>query len=239
MKIVPSVLLATVASFVLVGAASAADLATVAAPVPAVPAASLENTLSLEFTPEFYATNYSGFNNTTKPSGALADDVFKLAYSHTFAGVWVLGGNVAYTKRTSYDSNRDAWQVEVNGGYKFKFGDFTLTPGAGIGYGWGYSKINPANAWAEEAYYFVTLNGDWKINSNWTWNAFSLRYRDAFNVDWNTPKVATGVTYSILPSDAVYANVGYSWKNKFSHDLELGNDYADKYSISVGYKHSF
>ena len=104
MKIVPSVLLATVASFVLVGAASAADLATVAAPVPAVPAASLENTLSLEFTPEFYATNYSGFNNTTKPSGALADDVFKLAYSHTFAGVWVLGGNVAYTKRTSYDS---------------------------------------------------------------------------------------------------------------------------------------
>jgi len=85
------------------------------------------------------------------------------------------------------------------------------------------------------AYYFVQGALDWKLDSNWTWNVVSVRYRNAFNLTWITPKVSTGVTYTFDANNAVYANVGYAWKDNGNGQGLL----ADKWNIAAGYKYSF
>jgi hypothetical protein len=200
-------------------AARAADV--VQAPAPK---ASTNNTISLEFSPEWKTIDSSS-----------ADDYFKLGYAHTFDNNIVWGGSAQYTWRpdtTSVD------QVETSLGYKFKADAFTITPSATLGYGFGnLPKINPvkANYGDPEAYYAFNLAADLKLNDNWTWNVFNARYRNAFNVTWVTPKVATGVTYKINNANAIYANVGYAWK-------DIGNGaglLGDKWNVAVGYKFSF
>jgi hypothetical protein len=75
----------------------------------------------------------------------------------------------------------------------------------------------------------LALAGDWKLNKKWTWNVFNVRYRDSFSYEWATPKVSTGVTYSIDSTNSVSTSIGYGWKNGV----------ADKINWAVGYKHSF
>ena len=43
---------------------------------------------------------------------------------------------------------------------------------------------------------------DYKLDSNWTLNVVSLRYRNAFSVTWITPKISTGITYNIDQMDS-------------------------------------
>ena len=167
--------------------------------------------------------------------------ITKSRLSHSFSNNVVLGGDIQYTQRAviaGVSSSVD--QAEITLGYKLKLDAVTLTPGVLLGYGFGDEpKINPAPGLAAaqnaDAYWAVTLNGDFKINSQWTWNVFSLRYRNAFDYTWITPKVSTGVTYNIDKTDAVYFNVGNAWKDKGDGNGLL----EDKYNIAVGYKYSF
>ncbi len=225
-KIMVGALLSGVALFA-VQPAMAAD---VAAPPPA-PATS--NTLTLESSPEFYGTTSAGKFTT----GDLNDYYFKLGLSHTFRNNVVLGGVLQYTQRApiaGVSSSVD--QAEINLGYKLKLDALTLTPGVLLGYGFGdQPKINPANNFSPDAYWAVTLNADLKLNSQWTWNVFSLRYRNAFDYTWITPKIATGITYNIDKTDAVYLSLGNAWKDKGDGNGLL----EDKYNIAVGYKYSF
>ncbi len=216
------------------GAALFAVQPALAADVTPPPAPSASNTIALEMSPEFYGLSdpkgrFAG--------GDLNDFYFKLGLSHTFDNHVVLGGGFQYTQRApiaGVSSSVD--QAEITLGYKLKLDAVTLTPGVLLGYGFGDEpKINPANNFTSDAYWAVTLNGDLKLNSQWTWNVFSLRYRNAFDYTWITPKISTGVTYNIDKTDAVYLNIGNAWKDKGDGNGLL----EDKYNIAVGYKYSF
>jgi hypothetical protein len=210
--------------------------APVAAAAPAAPAApALTDTIGIEFSPEFYASN----STSGKADGGVVDAYAKLSYSHTFDGAWVVGGAYQFTQRAAVDYDSSVSQFEVNGGYKLKMDALTITPGLGLGYAIGTPKI-ATDANASEAYYFATLNFDYKIDSKWTVNALQLRYRQSFDGYWFTPKVGTGVTYAITPADAIYVALGYAWKDSTDHNGTVMNgNNADKQNIAIGYKHSF
>ena len=189
-------------------------------PAPA-PAPGKSNTISIEGSPEWKTSN-----------GVWADDYFKLGFSHTFDNNIVWGAAYQHTFR---DTN-SAEQLETSLGYKFKSGALTITPSMLLGYGFGdQPRIDPANNFNPEAYYAFALAADIKLDDHWTWNAVNARYRNAFNVTWITPKVSTGITYKIDGSNALYANVGYAWKDKGDGKGLLG----DKWNVAVGYKFSF
>jgi hypothetical protein len=220
----------TSTAFLICFGATAASAADVADPAPAPSAA---NTISLEASPEFYDLANPGKN----AAGDLDDINFKLAVSHTFSNNVVLGGDIQYTQRAAIANVASSVdQAEVTLGYKLKLDAVTLTPGVLLGYGFGDEpKINPANNFNPDAYWAVTLAGDFKLNSQWTWNVFNVRYRNAFDYTWITPKITTGITYNIDKTDAVYFNIGNAWKDKGD-----GNGLVqDKYNITVGYKYSF
>ncbi len=214
----------TIFSVALALTVSVAATGAYAADVAAPPAPKPSNTLSLEFSPEWKTSD-----------GSLADDYLKFGYAHSFDNNFVWGAAFQYAWRpdpNSYD------QIETSLGYKFKSGDFTLTPTATLGYGFGDApKINPAKGHAgdAEAYYAVSLAGDWKLDDHWTWNVFNIRYRNAFDVTWITPKVATGITYKVDGNNAIYTTVGYAWKDKGDGNGLQG----DKWNVAVGYKLSF
>ena len=205
----------TILSSFFLAAANAADLTS--APKP-----STNNTLSLEFSPEW----------KTKDS-SLADDYLKFSLAHSFDNNVVWGTSFQYTWRPDV-TNAD--QIETSLGYKFKSGAFTLTPSALIGYGFGdHPNINHLIKTEADPYYAIALAADVKLNDHWTWNAFNARYRNAFSTTWITPKISTGVTYKIDGTNAVYANVGYAWKDAGDGKGLLG----DKWNVAVGYKLSF
>ena len=226
------------AAAIMVGtSAYAADLpAKKAAPAPAAaaPAPTLTDTIGIEVSPEFAAKD-SG----SATAGAVVDSYAKLSYAHTFDGTWVAGASYQGTQRTGTDSS-NVQQFEATGAYKFKFDAITITPTLGLGYAVGTPKVivGASHTTDSAPYYLVTLAGDYKLNASWTLNVFNVRYRNSFDGYWVTPKISTGVTYSISPSDAVYVSVGYAWKNTLGN-FDLGHDFADKSNIAIGYKHSF
>jgi len=251
------------ASFLAASPALAADLGTQVEPAaPVAPAAAPTPwSLGIEFSPEFYAINQDPHDDVAgkqskKPAGGIADYYGKASLSYTFGGGWVIGGSfqaqLKKNRDTAGDFVKDTWQYysEATLGYKFKMDALTVTPAVGVGYTWGFTGINGDVSTSKDnnaAYYLVSLAGDWKLNSQWTWNVFNLRYRNAFQYTWITPKVSTGVTYNITPLDAVYANVGYSWKEldksgqaaSAPFNPNYGSLDGDKFNFAVGYKRAF
>jgi hypothetical protein len=218
-------------AFLLVGfaPAKAADLGA-GTPVVSPPAtvSSGGNTFSAEFDWEFQ--EHKGGSPAV---GDVADYYGKFTGAHTFDNNVVISGFF----QPQYDlhpGKTNLWRYYVEGdlGYKAKLNDwFTLTPSAGIGGVWGDTGITKANPSA--AYYAFYLAGDLKLNSNWTWNVFNVRYRNAFDFKWETPKVATGITYNLNKYSALYGTVGYSWKDTTSVSG------PDKLNVGVGAKVNF
>lgn len=200
-------------------AASAADLSGLNVSNPAAPppvSAAPTTTIAFEASPEF---------KWLSPYG-LADSYYKASLSHTFAGAWVVGASFQDTFKPN---DQYQYYAEASIGYKIKLAPtFTLTPSVGLGDSWGDTGFG-GDGEDSFGYYALYLAGDWKLSSHWTWNMFNLRYRNAFDYDWETPKVATGVTYAINANNAVYTNVGFAWKNSVE----------DKINWAVGYKYSF
>lgn len=200
--------------------------------VEARPPAAPTWTIGIEGSPEFYA-----INNGSNTARSLADTYFKFSVSHSFDNNFVGG---IFFQPTFKTGGKSQYYGEASLGYKIKLTDaFTLTPSLGLGYTWhdtGIIKGGDANA--QVPYYALYLAGDWKLTKQWTWNVFNLRYRNAFSTTWETPKVATGVTYNIDSTNAVYASVGYSWKKTDTTSSPYNDLAADKLNIAIGYKHS-
>lgn len=192
------------------------------------------NTLSIEASPEFF-----GAASAKHAAGDLASIYYKAALSHSFENNFVIGGAFQLTQRAQeggVGSSSSVDQIEASVAYKLKLDALTLTPSLLLGYGFGdQPKIDPNNNFNADAYYAATLAGDLKLNSHWTLNVFNVRYRNAFDYTWITPKISTGVTYKIDDTSAVYLNVGNAWKDKGDGKGLL----EDKYNIAVGYKYSF
>jgi hypothetical protein len=238
-RLIASLLAATA---FLAAPAFAADLPSAAQPA-ATPAPAPTTTLTFETSPEFKAASGATQND-------LADWYGKGTVSYSFAPGWSVAGAIQDTLKPA-TSFHDLYQAQVEGSiaYKFKLTDaFTVTGTAGLGYTWGNTGYvgglyTGAPAGAADAgndddafgYYFLQASLDYKLDSHWTWNVIQARYRNAFNETWITPKLQTGITYNIDATDAVYAALGYAWKDKGD-----GNGLQpDKYNIAVGYKYSF
>lgn len=180
--------------------------------------------IGLEVSPEFYATSKGSHS-----AGDYADTAIKGALGYTYDKVWVLTGSFQATLK---NNDTQQYYVEGGAGYKLKFGDFTLTPSAALGETWDATGLG-ANGDSSALYYALYLAGDLKLNSQWSWTVFNLRWRDAFDYQWQTPKIATGLNYSFSDTDKLAVNLGYSWKNTGS-----GWD-GDKINLAVALKHSF
>jgi hypothetical protein len=149
--------------------------------------------------------------------------------SHIPSNNWFVGGLLQLTVK-----NNNTYQNYVEGsvGYIFDFDKFKLKPSAAIGDTGGATGLG-ASSTANAYYYALYLAGDLKLNSQWTWNIFEVRYRNAFEYTWITPKVTTGLTYEWSPGNFVYSNVGYAWKNTG------GGLIGDKVNVAVGFRHRF
>jgi hypothetical protein len=223
--------------------AFAADLPQGVVSVPAPPAAALLNTLSFETSPEFYALATSSHT-----SGQLADWYGKLGYSLNlgsgFSGslavqdTFKVSGAPINLTQQQYEAAL-AYKLSAGGGVSFTVSALLGYTAGNTGYVGGKASggalVDLGNS--DDGYLYYAISGavDWKVDSHWTWNVVNVRYRNAFDRTWLTPKVATGVTYAIDSADSVYANVGYGWK-------DTGNGaglLADKFNVAVGYKYSF
>ncbi|BCH05051.1 hypothetical protein MesoLj131b_70500 (plasmid) [Mesorhizobium sp. 131-2-5] len=202
-------------------------------PVEAPPPAAPTWTIGIEGSPDFYA-----INNGSNTARSLADTYFKFSVSHNFENNFVGG---IFFQPTFKTGGKSQYYGEASLGYKIKLTDaFTLTPSLGLGYTWHDTGIiKGSDADAQVPYYALYLAGDWKLTKQWTWNVFNLRYRNAFNATWETPKVATGVTYNIGSTNAVYTSIGFSWKKIDTAKAPYNDLSADKFNIAIGYKHSF
>jgi hypothetical protein len=180
----------------------------------ALVAPQLANSIGVELAPEFRAQ-----------SGALVDGYIKGNLAHTFDNGLIWTGTVQYNDKVDGNST---YRAETTFGYAIKLNETWSVPvNAGLGYRWDEDpRSQPSPAFA---YYVVNAGLNMKISDSWTWNAISARWRDAFEGDWETPKVTTGLTYAIDRQNSVYANVGYAWKN----------GQPNKISLAIGYKYGF
>jgi len=181
-------------------------------------------TIALEVSPEFYARS-----NATQTAGNYADTQAKFKITHSFDNNWFVSG-FFQTKFKGSDTRQYFGEGAV--GYRFDISAFALKPSVAIGDtsgSTGLGKDKNSNA----PYYALYLAGDLRLNSQWTWNMFDLRYRNAFDYTWITPKVTTGLTYEWRPGSFVYGNAGYAWK-----DTDTGSP-SDKMSVALGLRQSF
>lgn len=144
--------------------------------------------------------------------------------AHTFDNKFSVSGAVKYYDTAGTSDYRFNAQLGV--GYTYDFGAFSLTGGAGIGQHF-IQTDDPSNF----PYYYFTLAGAVPLNDKWTWNAFRLRYRNAFDNsnDYNTPEAAMGITYSLNAHNTISLYIERDW-----------NDGQPSYDgIEVGYHYKF
>ncbi len=178
----------------------------------------LGDSISLEFSPEFGAPNFTPYK----------DSYIKLGFSHNLGSGFAWG--VAVQDTFAPTEVKSGWQGETTLGYKWKQDVFTFGVSGGVGYNEGNYTVDDTPI---GAYYLVSGTVDWKLDSKWTWNVINARWRNAFDEQWVTPKVQTGLTYQLDPRQAVYAAIGYAWK-----DTGAGLK-SDKENVAVGYKLGF
>jgi hypothetical protein len=202
------------------------------APKPA-PAPAATTTIGLEVSPEF-------FGDPSKSTyGSLNDAYFKGSISESIAPGWTAAASLQLVDKLS--NNPVTYQALIDGtlAYKAKLNDnLSVSLTGGLGYTWGNTGytggVKNSTGVDPFAYYFVSAAFDAKLDSSWTWNVVNVRYRNAFGVIWVTPKIQTGITYNIDKTDAIYANIGYAWKDNDGTGLK-----PDKINVAIGYKYSF
>jgi hypothetical protein len=128
--------------------------------------------------------------------------------SHTFDGGLIFGGSFQYSD-TAF-SDRTSQNLEGTIGYRVPFGAaFSVIGSAGLGEHW---QQNPN---LDFPYYVLRVAADFKLSQSITWNVISYRFRDAFdrNENYDTPQVATGVTFNIDAQNSISAKIMRNWKD--------------------------
>ena len=148
---------------------------------------------------------------------------FELNGSHTFDNHVIIGGSVKYYDTTSTHSS--TLNVEATIGYVHAFNDiFSLTGSMGVG-----EHFQTSGTGNDFPYYVFRLGADIVVTPMITWNAVSLRYRDAFDTDndYNTPELATGVTFKLDEHNSISTRIARDWKDGDASytGLELGYKY--------------
>lgn len=182
--------------------------------LPLTPALAGSTTLSGNMTTERAPDDFSDTTGTD----------WGLGISHTFDSQLILALNGKY-----YDTaNTSDYKVNIDTsiGYSHNFGAFSLTGMAGIG-----QHFIEADRSKNFPYYFFTVSADIPITKQFTWTALKLRYRNAFDTanDYNTPEVATGISYWATENSAITLFIERDWS-----DGEVSYD-----GIELGFKHRF
>ena len=136
------------------------------------------------------------------------DTKIKIDAAHTFVGGAILGGSFETTIEVG--SGEVTYDAEGTLGHKWKVNDiFSLRGSAGVG-----ERLQPASAGGNFPYYVLYMGADIDLNPGWTWNVITYRFRDAFDTrnDFNTPEVATRLTFKIDHGLSVFATYYYGWK---------------------------
>ncbi len=199
--------------------AHSGDLGAIKMPGGQIAAAS--TVIALEVSPSVHATTTSSHE-----AGSYDDTSTTLSLSHRFETGFVVDGSAEWQL-----NNGGSQQVFLEGGlgYALRAGRFTLTPSAALGTTFEDTGFGP-NGDNQAFYYAFYVAGDLDLDAHWTWNVFKLRYRDAFDYEWVTPEVKTGITYHLDAETALYGSGSYSWKN-------TGDGlHGDSISLALGMK---
>jgi hypothetical protein len=149
---------------------------------------------------------------------------YELNGAHTFDGGLIFGGSFQYSD-TAF-SDRTSQNLEGTIGYRVPLDlAFSVTGSAGIGEHW---RQNPG---ASFPYYVLRIAADFKLSQAITWNVISYRFRDAFdhNDNYDTPQVATGVTFNLDTQTSISAKIMRNWKD----------GQPSSTGVSLGFKQSY
>jgi len=131
---------------------------------------------------------------------------YELNASHSFDSGLILAGLFVYVDDAFIPKTSE--HLEGTLGYRLPLNRiFSVVGSGGVGEHW---RQNPDTAFP---YYVFRIGTDLDINKVLTWNVVSFRYRDAFNPDehFNTPQLATGLTYKLDEQRAVYTKLQRNW----------------------------
>jgi hypothetical protein len=149
------------------------------------------------------------------------DTKYELNGAHTFDGGLIFGGSFQYADTTF--SSQTSQNLETTVGYRVPLGfAFSMTGSAGIGQYW---QQNPGVAFP---YFILRIAADFEISQDITWNVISYRFRDAFDPkdNYNTPQVATGLTFKLDQQSSISVKIIRDWKNGPANDT----------GVSLGFK---
>jgi hypothetical protein len=183
--------------------------------------------LLLGVVPGFAGQNSIAFEiaNDRDPDdfGVPKDMKYQIDAAHTFDSGIILGGSFQYTDPTS--GGADSQNLEATIGYRLPFGQSFSMVGSG-GIGGRFSGSDDAFA-----YYVLRVGADLRLTDRVTWNAISYRYRNAFDTDneYDTPQLATGVSFKIDHANSVSGKLYRSWKEGDPNEMGL----------ALGFKHEF
>jgi hypothetical protein len=152
------------------------------------------------------------------------DMKYELNGAHTFDNGLILGGSFQYTD-TAF-SVQASQNFEGTIGYSLPLTSvFSVNASAGLGEHW---RENPS---ADFPYYVLRVGADVALSQNITWNAITYRFRDGFDPsgNYNTPQVATGVTFKIAGQSSIAVKIMRNWKD----------DQPSSTGVSLGFKQRF
>ena len=133
---------------------------------------------------------------------------YQLNGEHTFSSGLIFGGSFQYTDSTF--SDRAAQNLEGTIGYSVPLNSvFSLNGSAGIG-----ERLRQ-NSSADFPYYVLRIGVNFAINQEMTWNVISYRFRNAFdsNDNYDTPQVATGLTFKLGAQSAISVKIMRNWRD--------------------------
>ncbi len=151
---------------------------------------------------------------------------FPIDIAQTFANGVIVGGSFEPQIKSATDDV--TYNLEGTIGHKWNMTN-EISFGGSVGVGRRFDDNSGTND--DFFYYVLRVRADIQLSERWTWNTVNYRYRNAFETsnDYNTPEVATGVSFKLDDSRSISAKYYYSWKDGIAEDQGIG----------IGYRYNF
>jgi Outer membrane protein beta-barrel domain len=149
---------------------------------------------------------------------------YELNGAYTFDSGLIFGGSFQYTDVLFRD--RANQNLEGTIGYRVPLNPiFSVTGSVGIGEHW---RQDPSMAFP---YYVLRIAADFKVSQGVTWNVIAYRFRDGFdrNDDYETPQIATGLTFNMDAQRSISAKIMRNWRD----------GQPSSTGVSLGFKQGF